>query len=182
MYDEKHLTKISKFLSLVLRHQPETIGIELDENGWADVAELLAKLNANGININSATLTDVVITNNKQRFSFNATLDKIRANQGHSIEVHLDYTSQQPPEILFHGTGEKFVGSIMKSGIEKRNRHHVHLSNDFETAYTVGQRHGKPIVLEILAAQMYADSYKFYLSENGVWLTDYVPVNYINVK
>lgn len=182
MHNEKYLAKISKFLSLVLRHKPETISIKLDENGWADVAELLEKLNAYGITIDSATLTTVVTTNNKQRFSFNETLDKIRANQGHSIEVQLDYILQQPPEILFHGTGEKFVGSIMKSGIDKRNRHHVHLSKDFETAHAVGQRHGKPIVLEIIAAQMYADSYKFYLSENGVWLTDYVPVNYIRVK
>jgi len=179
MTSEKQLTYISKFLSLVLRHQPETIGIQLDENGWTDIKELIEKANNNGIKFDREMLNHIVATNPKKRFAFNETLDKIRASQGHSIEIELGYTNQKPPEILYHGTGEKSVQSIINIGLEKRNRLHVHLSNDIETAIKVGQRHGKPFVFKVLAEQMYNDNFQFFISDNGVWLTDNVPTKYL---
>lgn len=171
--------KTSKFLSLVLRHAPETIGIELDENGWTDVQTLLQKASKKGIQIDMDTLKHIVATSPKQRFAFDDTFTRIRANQGHSVKVELGYQPQQPPEILYHGTGEKFVASILETGLDKRSRHHVHLSKDIETAKAVGQRHGRPHVFEVLAGEMYRDGYVFYVSENGVWLTDAVPVGYL---
>lgn len=179
MVSEKQLTHISKFLSLVLRHQPETIGIQLDQNGWTDVNELIEKANYNGIKFDRETLNHIVATNPKKRFAFNESLDKIRASQGHSIEIELGYTSQKPPEILFHGTAEIFVQSILSTGLEKRSRQHVHLSSDIETANKVGQRHGKPFIFNVLAEQMYNDNFQFYISDNGVWLTDNVPTKYL---
>ncbi len=179
MFNEKQLTHISKFLSLVLRHKPETIGIQLDPNGWTDVDILLEKANTYGIKFDKETLIHIVETNSKKRFAFNENLDKIRASQGHSIDIELGYASQKPPEILYHGTSENAARSIRETGIEKRGRQHVHLSKDSETAFKVGQRHGKPFVFEILAEKMYNDGFEFYLSDNGVWLTDYVPVKYL---
>ncbi len=175
----KNEINISKFLSLVLRHQPETIGIQLDKNGWTDVNELIEKANNYGIKFDKETLNHIVATNSKKRFAFNDTLDKIRASQGHSVEIELGYTNQKPPEILFHGTAEKFVQSILDTGLEKRNRQHVHLSSDLETAIKVGQRHGKPFIFNVLAEQMYNDNFQFYISDNGVWLTDNVPTKYL---
>src|SRR6185437_2977524 len=148
MISEKQITHISKFLSLVLRHQPETIGIELDQNGWTDVNLLIEKANIYGIQFDKKTLKHVVETNSKKRFDFNETLDKIRASQGHSVEIELGYSNQKPPKILFHGTGEKSVKSILDAGLKKRSRQHVHLSSNFETAIKVGQRHGKPFVFK----------------------------------
>lgn len=179
MHNEKYLTQISKFLSLVLRHKPETIGIQLDTSGWADVSDLLEKANNHGVKFDKATLHLVVETNSKKRFAFNETQDKIRASQGHSVNVDLGYQNHQPPEILYHGTKESAVESILETGIEKRNRQHVHLSIDTETAIKVGQRHGKPVVLKVMAGQMFRDNYAFFLSANGVWLTDYVPKAYL---
>ena len=179
MISEKQITQISKFLSLVLRHQPETIGIQLDQNGWTDIAELIEKANNYGINFDREILNHIVATNSKKRFAFNDTLDKIRASQGHSIEIELGYENQKPPEILFHGTGEKFVQSILDTGLEKCNRQHVHLSSDFDTAIKVGQRHGKPFVFKVFAGQMYNDNFLFFISDNGVWLTDNVPTKYL---
>lgn len=179
MISEKQLTHISKFLSLVLRHQPETISIQLDQNGWTDVNELIEKANNYGIKFDKETLKHIVATNSKKRFAFNDTLDKIRASQGHSIEIELGYTNQKPPTILFHGTADKFVQSILDTGLEKRNRQHVHLSSDLETALKVGQRHGKPFIFKVLAEQMYNDNFQFYISDNGVWLTDNVPTKYL---
>lgn len=179
MISEKQITHISKFLSLVLRHQPETIGIQLDQNGWADIDELIEKANNFGTKFDRPTLNHIIETNSKKRFAFNETLDKIRASQGHSIEIELGYTNQQPPEILFHGTSEKFVQSILATGLDKRNRQHTHLSADIETAIKVGQRHGKPFVFKVLVGQMYQDNFVFYISENGVWLTDNVPTKYL---
>ncbi|POY39418.1 RNA 2'-phosphotransferase [Solitalea longa] len=176
---DKQITHISKFLSLVLRHQPETIAIHLDQNGWTDVDDLLDKANNYGISFDREILDHIVATNSKKRFAFNDTLDKIRASQGHSIEIELGYTNQKPPEILFHGTGEKSVQSILNTGIEKRNRQHVHLSSDIETAIKVGQRHGKPFVFRVLSEQMHTDNFEFFISDNGVWLTDYVPTKYL---
>jgi putative RNA 2'-phosphotransferase len=182
MLTEKEITRISKFLSLVLRHKPETLGITLDKNGWTDVSILLDKINQANVVVTSDILQYVVDTNAKKRFAFNETGDKIRASQGHSVEIKLDYTPQQPPGILFHGTGEKSVASILQTGLEKKDRHHVHLSAGLETARNVGQRHGKPVVLEVLAEAMTREGHTFYLSENGVWLTDHVPVRFLAVR
>jgi len=182
MISEKQQTHISKFLSLVLRHKPETIGIQLDQNGWVDVNELIDKSNKYGIQFDRETLNHIVATNSKKRFALNDKLDKIRASQGHSVEIELGYKNQKPPETLFHGTSEKSVQSILNKGLENRNRQHVHLSSDIETAIKVGQRHGKPVVFEILAEKMYNDKIEFYISENGVWLTNYVPTKYLKLK
>lgn len=178
MKNNQH-TKLSKFLSLVLRHKPETIGITLSEDGWTDTTTLLKKMNEFGKQIDLETLKIVVETNTKKRFGFNEDLSKIRANQGHSLKVNLGYAEKAPPELLYHGTAQRFVDSIFKTGIEKRNRHHVHLSKDVETASKVGQRHGKLAMLHVMAKQMHEDGFKFYESTNQVWLTDHVPVKYI---
>jgi len=176
---EKQKTSISKFLSLILRHQPETIGIELDQNGWADVQNLIEKSNEYGVKYNLETLKHIVDTNKKKRFAFNSDFSKIRASQGHSIDIELGYSNEKPPEILFHGTAQKSVDSILKYGLQKRNRQHVHLSSDLQTAMKVGQRHGKPVVFRILASKMFEDEFKFFISDNGVWLTDNVPPKYL---
>ena len=177
--NEKQITSISKFLSLILRHQPETIGLQLDQNGWADVKTIIEKANVHGVQIELDTLKQVVDTNSKKRFAFNETFDKIRASQGHSLDIELGYSNQKPPQTLYHGTGEKSIPSILENGLEKRKRQHVHLSIDVETAVKVGQRHGKPAVLEISAEVMYNDNFIFYRSDNGVWLTDNVPARYL---
>lgn len=179
MINKKQLIHISKFLSLVLRHKPETIGIQLDKNGWVDVEELLEKANNYGIKFDKEVLNYIVETNSKKRFAFNQTCKRIRASQGHSVDIELGYTNQRPPEILYHGTSEKHVQSILSSGLDKRNRQHVHLSTDLETAIEVGQRHGKPIVFRVLAGQMHSDKFEFFISDNGVWLTDNVPTKYL---
>ena len=182
MISDNQLKNISKFLSFILRHQPEKIGIQLDANGWAEVNELIEKANKSGIQFNRETLNHIVATNSKKRFAFNDNLDKIRASQGHSLEVELGYNNQKPPEILYHGTSEKSVQSILETGLEKRSRQHVHLSSDIATAITVGQRHGKPFVLKVLAEQMYNDNFQFFISENNVWLTDNVPSKYLKLN
>ncbi|MFT5818851.1 MAG: putative RNA 2'-phosphotransferase [Crocinitomix sp.] len=179
MLSNKQITHISKFLSLVLRHKPETIQVRLDENGWVDVDELLLKVNAHGIIIDREALNHVVETNAKKRFAFNDQCDKIRASQGHSIAIELGYTPQIPPVILYHGTSIASVQSILDAGLNKRNRQHVHLSFEMETALNVGQRHGKPYIFEVLAKQMHAEGYLFFKSENGVWLTNDVPTKYL---
>lgn len=179
MIDKKYHTKLSKFLSLVLRHKPEEIGIDLDSNGWTDVNSLIEKMNSYGKHIDFETLEVILETNNKKRFSFNEDKSLIRANQGHSIEIDLGYKNCIPPKILFHGTGAKYVDNIYKTGIKKKNRHHVHLSKDIETALSVGQRHGKPVIFEIFAEEMAKEGFEFFESENGVWLTDEIPVTFI---
>jgi putative RNA 2'-phosphotransferase len=171
--------KISKFLSLVLRHKPETISLRLDEAGWVNVADLLAALDAHGRPVTRAELEETVATNDKKRFAFNEDGTRIRASQGHSVEVELDYAPAAPPAVLYHGTASRFLGSIFASGLVKGQRHHVHLSADTETALKVGQRHGKPVVLTVRAAAMQTDGHIFYLSANGVWLTDAVPPAYL---
>ncbi|WP_175017402.1 RNA 2'-phosphotransferase [Rasiella rasia] len=180
MISEKQQTHISKFLSLVLRHKPETIGVQLDQNGWVDINELIEKSNKYGIKFNRETLNHIVATNSKKRFAINNKLDKIRASQGHSIEIELGYTSQKPPRTLFHGTSEKSVQSILKKGLKRQNRQHVHLSSDIETAKKVGQRHGKPYIFKVFAEQMFNDNLEFFISENGVWLTENVPEKYLS--
>lgn len=169
-------------MSLVLRHQPEAIGIELDENGWADVNLLIQKVNEAGQQLDFETLEFVVSSNQKKRFAFNSSNDKIRANQGHSIDVELNYKPQTPPGILYHGTAAKNLDSIFEQGLQKMSRHHVHLSADIDTAIKVGQRHGKPIVLEVDAQTMQNNAIEFYLSDNGVWLTDYVAPKYLKLQ
>ena len=179
MINEKQKIRISKFLSLVLRHKPQTIGIELDENGWTDVETLIEKSKQKGLDFDLEILDYVVETNSKKRFAFNDDKSKIRASQGHSIQIDLGYTTQMPPTILYHGTGQQSVEIIKKTGLKKLQRHHVHLSQDLETATAVGKRHGKPFIFKVLAAQMQADGHEFFVSENGVWLVDFVPVEYL---
>lgn len=177
--NEKEIKNISKFLSLILRHSPETIHLKLDENGWADVEELITKSNKNRKSLDFETLQYVVETNDKKRFTFNEDLTKIRANQGHSITIDLELQPQTPPDELYHGTVAKFMDAILKDGLQKMSRQHVHLSKDKETAIKVGSRRGAPQILKINANQMIKDGYVFYCSENGVWLTDEVPPKYI---
>lgn len=179
MVPEKETTRISKFLSLVLRHQPELIGLALDENGWASVPELLEKLQLNDMAVSHAFLQHLVATNNKKRFAFNEDQTRIRASQGHSVTVDLDYAPSIPPEILYHGTAAKNLPAILQSGLLKQGRQHVHLSADKETAIRVGQRHGKPVVLNVMANAMQKDGYVFFLSANDVWLTHEVPAVYL---
>ncbi len=179
MINEKEITRLSKFISLVLRHKPETIGLTLDENGWAETTTLIDEMNRRGVKITMELLEHVVATNAKKRFSFNEDKTRIRANQGHSINIDLQLTVVQPPPVLYHGTSESSIESILQKGLQKRNRQHVHLSADIETAIHVGKRHGRPVVLIVEAAKMHAEDFEFYLSANGVWLTDNVPSRYL---
>ncbi|WP_342648082.1 RNA 2'-phosphotransferase [Mucilaginibacter sp. CSA2-8R] len=179
MATEKEIVSISKFLSLVLRHQPELIGLTLSHEGWADIDELLALAAKHGQIITKDTLNVVVDTNSKKRFAFSDDRQYIRASQGHSVEVSLGYQPQTPPEILYHGTAVQSVNSILAMGLHKQKRQHVHLSTDMDTATKVGQRHGKPAILEVLTGDMHRQGYSFFLSENGVWLTDHVPPAFI---
>jgi len=182
MKSEKELKVKSKFLSLVLRHRPKLIGIILDQNGWVSVDTLLGKLDAFGNPMSLEELNEVVENNNKKRFAFSEDGEKIRANQGHSVNVDLGYEPASPPEFLFHGTAKQYLDNILKEGIKKRKRHHVHLSAEEATAKSVGSRHGSPVILKIPAASMAEAGMKFYLSDNGVWLTDFVDPKYIHVK
>jgi putative RNA 2'-phosphotransferase len=178
--NSKTLEKISRVLSLVLRHEPAKVGVNLDEAGWADVRELITCLNRHGYNVDRGKLEIVVETNSKKRFAFNADKSRIRANQGHSIPVDLQLEAVKPPEFLWHGTVGKFISSIRTSGLQKQQRLHVHLSADTETAAIVGNRRGSALLLKIHAARMHADGQVFYRSANGVWLTDHVPPVYID--
>ncbi len=172
--------KISKTLSLVLRHRPELFELEPDVNGWVKVEAVLTGFaKANRITVTPAILDQVVEACDKQRFAFSKDGQFIRANQGHSIKVDLAYDPIVPPASLYHGTAERFMDSILREGLKKRKRHHVHLSADRNTAHKVGSRHGKPVILIIDAAAMHANEFDFYKSENGVWLVDNVPVEYI---
>ena len=177
----KKLDKLSVFISLVLRHKPEAAGITLDEHGWANVEELLRGINETGRKISMEILEDIVATDNKQRYSFNEDKTLIRANQGHSITVDVELKEQNPPEILYHGTATRFLNSILNDGLKPMSRLYVHLSKDIETAWKVGKRHGDPVILKINSRDMYKDGYKFYLSENGVWLTEKVDAKYFEV-
>lgn len=170
MINEKQITTLSKFISLVLRHEPETIGLTLDENGWADTTILIDKMNSKGIRINMELLEHVVATNTKKRFSYNEDKTKIRANQGHSINIDLQLSPVKPPDVLYHGTSEKLLPSILQNGLQKRNRQHVHLSADTDTAVDVGKRHGKPVVLIVDADKMHKDSFEFYVQLMGFGL------------
>lgn len=179
--NEKRRTKVSKFLSLILRHKPEEINLILDGNGWANVAELIEKSAKAGSDFSLEELAEVVATNDKKRFVFDETKTRIRASQGHSIAVDIGFEERIPPPILYHGTAEKNLDSILEKGLEKRARHHVHLSSEKDTARKVGVRYGKPVILQVDAAQMSARGYKFYISANGVWLVDAVAPEFLKV-
>lgn len=167
-------TAISKYLSYLLRHKPGAVGLKMDKNGWVFVDELIEK---SEIPLNKESIERVVRDSDKQRFELKD--GKIRANQGHSLDVDVELVSQKPPEILYHGTATRFVDGILKEGLTPQSRQYVHLSQDRETAVKVGQRHGKAVVLPIKATEMFNDGYQFFLSKNGVWLTRHVPPEYI---
>lgn len=179
--NKNDLTKASRFLSLVLRHKPDAAGITVDKCGWADVHELIKGMNEYYGPFTRTDLETIVETDDKQRYSFDKYKKKIRANQGHSFEVDLGLEEQEPPKILYHGTAMKYMDGINKEGLISKSRQHVHLSNNSYTAYKVGERHGKDsvVICIVHAERMYKDGYKFYCSENGVWLTDAVPRQYL---
>ena len=176
--DEQKRT--SKFLSLVLRHRPEQVEIELDEGGWVEVEVLLDALKRHGKSLTREQLETVVRENDKQRFIIDDSGARIRANQGHSVDVTLDYESAEPPETLLHGTPEKFVSAIRNSGLKKMKRHHVHLHADETIATDVGQRRGKAVILKIRSAEMHHEGYEFFVTPNQVWLVESVPAKYID--
>jgi len=173
-----NLTKVSKYLALILRHKPETIGITLDKNGWANVKDLIKGVNKT-YKLDIAMLEEIVATDDKQRYSFNEDKTLIRANQGHSVDVDVELEEAVPPEYLWHGTGTKYVESIRKTGLIPNSRLYVHMSESYMTAMDTGARHGKPMVFCVKAEDMYNDGYKFYKSKNDVWLTKFVPVEYL---
>lgn len=175
------LIETSRFISLILRHKPQTIGITLDEHGWANVDELIAGVNTR-YPLDITTLEQIVRTDDKQRYSFNEDKTLIRANQGHSIPVDVELEEIAPPQILWHGTGEKYTQSIDVQGLIPKSRLYVHLSGDQATARKVGARHGKPVIYSVLSGAMYRDGFKFYRSVNGVWLTKAVPERYLQNK
>jgi putative RNA 2'-phosphotransferase len=179
--DARRLVRVSKYLSLHLRHQPERLGLNLAPGGWVEVDTFLDAARANGFPIARAELLRVVADNDKQRFSFDETGQRIRANQGHSVPVDLQLEPTTPPDALYHGTADRNVQAILKSGLARMSRHHVHLSATTETARRVGMRHGRPVVLAVDAAAMSRDGFVFYRSDNGVWLVDEVPAEYLTV-
>lgn len=182
MLDEKRTVKASKFLSLVLRHQPERIGLALDEAGWVDVDRLLAACAEHGRKLSRAELEHVVATNNKRRFAFSADGRRIRASQGHTVQVDLGLEPAAPPDVLFHGTAAATVPLILRDGLLPMARQDVHLSADTETAVRVGSRHGRPVVLAVDAAGLAAAGHVFRVSANGVWLTGPVPPQWLRVQ
>lgn len=173
--------RTSKFLSYVLRHNPAEIDLELDENGWASITQLISNANAKGKDITRELIEQVVITNDKQRFAISDDGKMIRANQGHSVKIKLDLEPSVPPAVLLHGTAEKNLGLITSCGLNKMSRHHVHLSECKKTASAVGRRYGKLVLLEVDTIKMISDGYEFFKSENNVWLVDSVPSQYINI-
>ena len=170
---------LGRFISLVLRHQPSAAGITLDNEGWADTDKLIKGVCATGRKLDTETLERIVRENNKKRYSFNEDKSKIRANQGHSIDVEIKMTESVPPDVLYHGTAVSFLESIKEKGILKMSRQYVHLSKDAETAVNVGKRHGRPVVLVIDTAAMHADGYVFRISDNGVWQSEDIPFSYV---
>jgi putative RNA 2'-phosphotransferase len=174
--------KISKRLSFWLRHKPEDAGLELSDDGWTDVAAVLNAFSTLGLECNRDQLERVVATNDKKRFEFSNDGKRIRARQGHSVDIDLGLTALAPPEILFHGTATRFLPLILAEGLKPMARHHVHLSPDRDTAHKVGSRHGKPAILQVAAGAMQADGHRFYRTDNGVWLTDAVPTTFLTMS
>jgi putative RNA 2'-phosphotransferase len=179
---DKNLVPISKTLARYLRHAPEEIGLTLEPGGWVGVDALLNALKQKGKIVSREKLEAVVSQNDKRRFSFDATRERIRANQGHSTSVDLELEPMEPPETLYHGTASANLTAILETGLVRMKRHHVHLSHDTETAHRVGSRHGKPVVLRVRARAMRDAGFVFYRSENGVWLADSVPAEYLNLE
>ena len=179
--DPKRRVRISKFLSRHLRHAPGEAGLELDAGGWASIDAVLDALRNRGLAVTRAELDEVVATNDKQRFATDETGTRIRASQGHSVEVELELSPADPPAVLYHGTGEQNRDVILRGGLSRMRRHHVHLSADVETAVRVGRRHGTPLVFAVASATMAADGFVFFCSANGVWLVDAVPPQYLTV-
>lgn len=177
---EDPLLRASRFLCLVLRHKPDAAGITLDAHGWADVAELLDGMKDRHP-LTMEQLEEIVSTDDKQRYSFNSDKTKIRANQGHSIPVDVELKEAEPPEVLYHGTGKKYLNSILENGLVTKSRLYVHLSKDIETAKAVGIRHGALMLFEVASSQMYRDGIPFYRSANGIWMVKHVPVKYLKL-
>lgn len=176
---DKETIRTSKFLSLILRHEPERIGLKLGEAGWVSVNDLLQAVNRHGVALTFDQLKHIVATSDKKRFAFSEDGQSIRANQGHSVEVDLQYAPQTPPEILYHGTATRFLDGIRKDGLQKMGRHDVHLSAETKVTIQVGGRHGKPVLLTIRAGEMHQAGFVFRCSTNGVWLVDHVPAEFI---
>jgi putative RNA 2'-phosphotransferase len=179
--DPQRIVKVSKYLSKHLRHQPDRIGLTLEEGGWVAVDVLLEACARNHFAISETELREVVAKNDKQRFTLDEDSRRIRANQGHSVEVDLQLEAHEPPALLYHGTPEAFVDAILATGLQKMKRHHVHLSADTRTAEVVGKRRGKPVLFAVDAAAMHRDGFAFYRSANGVWLVDAVPAKYLSI-
>jgi putative RNA 2'-phosphotransferase len=177
-----NFTQLSKFLSFVLRHKPETIGLMLDQQGWVPVEELITKSEAAGTLFSREDLMNVVNTSDKERFSLSEDGQRIRAAQGHSVTVALGLPPQEPPRVLYHGTATRFMESILSEGLKPQARQQVHLSTDEATAHQVGQRHGKPVIFKVDALRMHEDDFKFFLADNGVWLTDQVPPEFLTLS
>jgi len=177
----RRLVSVSKFLAKHLRHAPEELGLTLQAGGWVSVDELLTASSRSGFAISYDELIECVETNDKKRCSFDATGDRIRANQGHSVAVDLQLQAAPPPDVLYHGTVEPFLTSILAQGLQKGKRHHVHLSADIDTARKVGARRGKPVILQVDARRMHERGFVFFQSVNGVWLTDAVPVAFLTM-
>lgn len=176
--EQPNLTKLGKFLCLILRHKPEVIGITVDRHGWANVDELIRGVNRK-YPFDRELLEEIVRTDAKQRYTFDEDGTKIRANQGHSLPVDLELAPLEPPPVLWHGSAERFRTSILEQGLLPQSRRQVHLSSDYETALTVGKRHGAPLVFQVQSGEMYRDGFLFYRAKNGVWLTDAVPPSYL---
>ena len=182
--EERRLERLSKFISMILRHKPQVIGITLDEHGWADVDELIKGINETGeeVKFSKDTLEIIVKTDKKQRYSFSQDKNLIRANQGHSIPVDVELEKKEPPKVLYHGTGSRFVKSIQEQGLLPMERLYVHLSTNVETATNVGKRHGTPVIFKVNTEQMQKDGYDFFQSVNGVWLTKEIPAKYLELE
>jgi putative RNA 2'-phosphotransferase len=176
----REMVRLSRFLSLVLRHDPGCIGLTLDKHGWAGVGDLVAGAHQHGIDISEAQLEEVVANNDKKRFAFSPDHLRIRASQGHSVDIDLGLPPRIPPTILYHGTSVRFLDRIKKEGLNSQRRRHVHLSKDKATALSVGQRHGKPVIMTIRTGDMHKAGSVFYMSDNGVWLTSTVPSQFIS--
>ena len=177
--NEKRLVKVSKYLSKHLRHRPERLDLQLEPGGWVEVGELLEACRQHNFPLSRPELEEVVGRNDKRRFAFDESGTRIRAQQGHSIPVDLELEPVEPPLVLYHGTGEGILETVLEDGLRKMGRHHVHLSPDVEAAKKVGSRRGRPVVLEVAAGVMYREGWAFYLSGNGVWLVDHVPPRYL---
>ncbi|ODQ04619.1 RNA 2'-phosphotransferase [Shigella sp. FC1655] len=177
----KDKVQISRFLSYILRHAPESIGLTLDEQGWGEISKLILLAQKNGTPLTLKLIKDVVKTNDKKRFAISEDGLFIRAVQGHSLKTTIDYPAITPPKILFHGTATRFIDSIFKQGLIPNSRQYVHLSQDYKTAVNVGNRHGKSIVLSVDSGKMFSEGFEFYQADNGVWLTRSVPVKYLRI-